>query len=313
MTLAKSTDIDRLVPSIARRQFLYLAGSVGALFAAGVPAGALSDTIAPGKITITRGRKATLHTYTAPEIGWLVNSHIIELPTQLIIVDAQYLLPCAREVSNYAKSLNKPISRIYITHYHPDHHLGAGVFDAPLYALPDVKAKIDSIGDRLASEERAKFPLGSGMIPDRARTIDTVAQLGSETLEGVVFELRPVNHAETEIALAVAMPAESMMITQDLVYNHVHLFLGERRFDGWKQALLEYKALPFKNVFPGHGAPGGVSLYDENVAYLDFANAQLAVAKSGDDFKAQLIKRYPTYGGLALLDHEMRFLFKTTG
>jgi glyoxylase-like metal-dependent hydrolase (beta-lactamase superfamily II) len=312
MTFAKSTDVDRLLLSTSRRKLLHSAGSLGALLVAGVPTMALSDTTTPGKITITRGVKAVIHTYTAPEVGWLVNSHIIELPTQLVIVDAQYLLPCARELSNYAKSLNKPISRIYITHYHPDHHLGAAVFDAPLYALPDVKAKIDSIGDRLASEERAKFPLGSGMIPDRARTIDNVAQLGSETLEGVVFELRPVNHAETEIALAVAMPAESMMITQDLLYNHVHLFLGERRFDGWKQALLEYKALSFKSVFPGHGAPGRASLYDENVAYLDFANAHLAVAKSGDDFKALLIKQYPTYGGLALLDHEMRFLFKPT-
>jgi glyoxylase-like metal-dependent hydrolase (beta-lactamase superfamily II) len=313
MTIAKNIDIDRLVPSMLRRQFLNSAGSLGALLATGIPTMALSDAIAPGKMTTTPGSKVILHTYTAPEIGWLVNSHIIELPSQLIIVDAQYLLPCAREVSTYAKSLNKPIARIYITHYHPDHHLGAAVFDAPLYALPDVKAKIDSIGDRLASEERAKFPLGSGMIPDRARTIDNVAQLGSETIEGVVLELRPINHAETEIALAVAIPAESMMIPQDLLYNHVHLFLGERRFDGWKQALLEYKTLPFKNVFPGHGAPGGASLYDENVAYLDFAKAQLAVAKNGDDFKAQLIKQYPTYGGLALLDHEKRFLFKPAG
>jgi glyoxylase-like metal-dependent hydrolase (beta-lactamase superfamily II) len=313
MTSWKRTFVDRATATMARRQFLYAVGSAGALLAAGIPRTAQSMTIAPGKIAIARGRKAIVHTYTAPEIGWRVNSHIIELPSQLIMVDAQYLLPCARELSNYARSLIKPISRIYVTHYHPDHHLGASAFDAPLYALPDVKAKIDAIGDRLAGEERAKFPLGSGMIADRARTIDQVAQLGSETIDGVALEFRPINHAETEIALAIALPMESVMITQDLLYNQVHLFLGEQRFDGWREALLEYRALPFKKVFPGHGAPGGASLYDENIVYLDFARAQLAVAKDGEDFKARLIKQYPTYGGLALLDHEKRFLFKPTG
>jgi hypothetical protein len=38
-----------------------------------------------GTWTVTRNRVAPIHTFTAPEGGWLVNSHIIELTTQLLI------------------------------------------------------------------------------------------------------------------------------------------------------------------------------------------------------------------------------------
>lgn len=46
-----------------------------------------------GIMTVTNRSTATLHTYTAPESGWLVTSHMIDLPTQLLVVDAHYALP----------------------------------------------------------------------------------------------------------------------------------------------------------------------------------------------------------------------------
>src|ERR1700722_10123508 len=111
-----------------------------------------------GKITVTPGKNVKVYTYTAPEDGWLVNSHIIELPTQVFIVDAQYTLDYAQEVFTFAKSLGKPVTRLYITHYHPDHLMGAAAFTGvPIYALPEVKAKIEAVGDRVAKEEHEKM------------------------------------------------------------------------------------------------------------------------------------------------------------
>src|ERR1700722_4980822 len=111
-----------------------------------------------GAITLTRSRDLKVHTYTAPEDGWRVNSHIVELGTQLIVIDAQYTLPYAREVIEYAKTWNKPVTRLYVTHYDPDHLLGAAAFAMPVHALAEVKAKIQAVGDRVASEEHGKFP-----------------------------------------------------------------------------------------------------------------------------------------------------------
>src|SRR5208282_4707856 len=110
-----------------------------------------------GTWAATRTELPIVHTFTAPEDGWLVTSHIIELPSQLLVVDAQYTLPFAREVARYAVGLGKPLTRLYVTHYHPDHLLGAAVFDTPLYTLASVADKIRVAGDRVAREEHEKI------------------------------------------------------------------------------------------------------------------------------------------------------------
>src|SRR5215469_8388085 len=69
-----------------------------------------------GTVTLTRRNEVPIHTYTSPEAGWLVNPHIIELPTQLLVVDAQSTLTFASEVVRYAETLEKTDhSCLYLT------------------------------------------------------------------------------------------------------------------------------------------------------------------------------------------------------
>ena len=51
-----------------------------------------------GKITVTEAQALKVHSFISPEKGWQVNSHSIELSSQLLVIDSQYLLPYAREV-----------------------------------------------------------------------------------------------------------------------------------------------------------------------------------------------------------------------
>lgn len=260
-----------------------------------------------GEMTATEcGGGVRIHTYAAPEEGWRVNTHLIELPTQIVAVDAQYTLRYAREVVDYARSLGKPLTRLYITHYHPDHLLGAAAFAAPLYALAEVKAKIDSVGDRVAKEEHAK--LGE-VIPERAERPSSIVVPGVEVIEGTRFEFLKLRHAETEDALMIGLPDHGVLVTQDLIYNGVHVFIGEQAFDTWAVALKTSRALPYERIFPGHGAPGGPELYDAMARYLAVAHAALAQASGPTELKQQLIAAFPDFTGRALLDHEMRFLF----
>jgi glyoxylase-like metal-dependent hydrolase (beta-lactamase superfamily II) len=256
--------------------------------------------------TITRNPIAPIHTFTAPEDGWLVTSHIIELPTSVLVVDAQYTLPYAREVARYAETLKKPLSGLYVTHYHPDHLLGAAAFDAPLYALPSVAEKIAKAGDRVAREEHEKM---GDVIPKVARQPDRLITKSEEIIDGVRLEYRLVRSAETEDALVIAIPDARAIIVQDLVYNRSHLFLGEKDFDGWRAALRAYRALPYDHVLPGHGLPGDVALYDQMIAYLDFAESALKTSRSAAEFRGRLLEQFPDYGCHAVLDHQLRFLF----
>jgi len=56
----------------------------------------------------------------------------------------------------------------------------------------------------------------------------------------------------------IGLPDHRVLVTQDLVYNAVHVFIGEQAFDEWAEALERYRALPYNRILPGHGSPGRV-------------------------------------------------------
>ena len=260
-----------------------------------------------GSWTITRRSPVSIHTFTAPEEGWLVNSHIVEFPSQLFVVDAQYTLAFAREIISYATNLQKPLTRLYVTHYHPDHLLGASAFEAPLYALSSVADKIAAVGDRVASEEHEKV---GDDIPEKVRRVDHNIEEGDEIVDGVKITHFRLHGAETEDALVIGLPDVRTIIVQDLIYNRVHPFFGERRFTGWRAALQNYRRLPYDLILPGHGMPGGVEIYDQMREYIDFAENALAKASDQADFRRRLLEHFPKHGGVKVADHQLRFLFK---
>jgi glyoxylase-like metal-dependent hydrolase (beta-lactamase superfamily II) len=259
-----------------------------------------------GEMAQTSRGEVCVHTYTAPEDGWCVNSHIVETATELIIVDAQYMLPYAREVVAYAGTLGKTTTRLYVTHFHPDHILGAAAFSSPIYALASVAAKIDAVGDRVAAEEHEKH---GDAIASRAEQPDRIVAPGTELIDGIRFEFLHLEHAETEHALMVGLPDHGILITQDLLYDRVHVFIGEQAFDGWTTRLQSTKALDYDTLLPGHGSPGGPELYGAMQQYLDGARDALSKSRTGAEQKSRLITAFPNHRGRVLLDHQMRFLF----
>jgi glyoxylase-like metal-dependent hydrolase (beta-lactamase superfamily II) len=259
-----------------------------------------------GEINLARRGELRIHTYTAPEEGWCVNSHIIETATQLFVIDAQYMLPYAGEVIAYAAALGKPITRLYLTHFHPDHILGAPAFSSPIYALGAVAAKIEAVGDRVAGEEHAKH---GNAIPARAKRPDHIVTLGAEIVDEVRFEFIHLHDAETEDALMIGLPDHGVLITQDLIYDRVHVFVGERAFDSWAAALRRTQALGYGAILPGHGLPGGAELYGAMQRYLSVAQEALWQSATGAELKSRLIKSFPDHRGRVLLDHQTRFLF----
>ena len=260
-----------------------------------------------GTIIVTERERLMIHTYSAPEAGWSVNTHVIELSDQLLVIDAQYTLVFANEVVAYAATLNKPITRLYITHYHPDHLLGAAAFSAPIFGLESVAKKIEQVGDRVAGEERAK--VGSA-IPDHAERITDFVNEGEERIDGTLLRYIELRNAETANALMLALPEHGVLITQDLLYHRAHVFVGELAFSSWRIALKMFPALNYSTLLPGHGAPGGGELWTEMVSYLDAAEATWKKSADVDTFRQAMIDLFPDYSGRVLLQHEGRFLYR---
>ena len=103
----------------------------------------------------TKFKNFSVHTYTSPETGYLVNTHIIETEKHLVIIDTQFLKKSAEEVFNLAKKIGKPIARVIVTHAYPDHWFGNSIFaDYDIYALPEVKKDMEK--DAVTAFERNK-------------------------------------------------------------------------------------------------------------------------------------------------------------
>ncbi len=262
-----------------------------------------------GTVTTTLAGTATVHTYTAPDIGWMVNSHIVELPTQLVIFDAQLTPALAIEMLEVAASLGKPISRLYISHAHPDHFAGASSVAAPSYALASVKELIDRSGDLRIDRGYRYTPGHEAAEPVTSRPVDHVVEPGEESIDGVVFSFFAVPDAETTEQLMIGLPEARVLLAQDVVYHGVHLFIGEHAFDAWEVALGKLEALPYDIILPGHGLPTNRTVYDSDRAYLAAARSAYAEASGPEDLNEKLEAAFPEYGGTAMQGLQNFYLF----
>jgi glyoxylase-like metal-dependent hydrolase (beta-lactamase superfamily II) len=80
-------------------------------------------------------------TVTSSGSGLLSNTHLVDAPDGIIVVDPPMLLSDARRVRARVEELGRPLAAFIYTHPHPDHVNGAteirGLTDVPVYATPD--------------------------------------------------------------------------------------------------------------------------------------------------------------------------------
>jgi len=269
-----------------------------------------------GTVTVTPAGAATIHTYTAPEAGWRANSHLIELASQVVLFDVPLTEEYAREVLAVAEGLGKPVTRLYISHAHPDHFASAVLIAAPSYALAPVKDLIDRSGDLRIRRGYACTPGHAGVPLPMSRPVDHALPPGQEEmLDGVLLRFEAVANAETDSQLAIALPGAGALISQDVLYNGVHLFLGEHAFGAWQAAITTLEALPYETIIPGHGLPrgdglpAGRSIYAANREYLTVAARAFAEAAGPADLNQRLQAAFPSYGGTAMQGLQNFYLY----
>jgi glyoxylase-like metal-dependent hydrolase (beta-lactamase superfamily II) len=241
-------------------------------------------------VTITTRGAVTVHSWAGPAEGLSANTQFIELPTEIVAIDAQFDEAFARDALAYATSLGKPITRLYISHAHPDHFLGAAAFAAPVYALASLKADAAAIG------RDAPAP-------------DYVVSPGEEIIDGVRFDFQIVTDTEASEALVVGLPDHGILIAGDVLYNRYHLYIADGHLEQWARVIGQLAAEPYDVIVPGHGEPAGVELYDEVTEYLTFAKTALATAEDGAALKSALVNRFPDHRGVGLIDIQNGYIF----
>lgn len=270
--------------------------------------------ISPGRVVINEANGVKIHTYVSDDAAAANATHIIESDNSLVIIDAQFLKIYSDAARNYANSLNKPISRLIITHAHPDHFFGHSMSFAnvPTYALQNVANIIATDAPQMIINQKPTF---GDQIPDAVLPITNYLTAGqSEVIDGITYQYESVQNAEAEDELIIKLPDLQTMIVGDLIYSDVHLWLGMGQFDNWINALnTKVKNQgDYQIVLAGHGLPNTFDEVDDNIAYLQDAKAKFGTADmNAQAFKDYLLGKYTATerGASIIIDLYLDFLF----
>lgn len=257
---------------------------------------ATAGQVMKGKVQVLDHGDVKIHVYTAPDDSNLNSTYAVEGKTSLVLVDAQFLVPYAKEFRAYVDAIGKPIDRMIISHSHPDHIWGldAAFGDVTAYALEATIAAIKAGAPGLLKMRKPKM---GDLAPEKIVVPAHVITPGTEVIDGVTYEFEEIADGEDADQLVIRLPKQQVIIVQDLGYDEVHLFTAAN-LDSWIGILEKLQAEKgYDRVLVGHGVPTDKSVYGADIAYLNDAKQVLASVKSGEDYAASMAEKYPDYAG----------------
>jgi glyoxylase-like metal-dependent hydrolase (beta-lactamase superfamily II) len=257
-------------------------------------------------IEITEIGNNKIHTFYG-----ISNSHIIETPNQLILIDMQFNFKLATKLNGYIKTLKKPLSKIILSHSHPDHWFGYPIFkDVPIVTTAGVMADLDNRGADYIKRLQKKM---AKIIPTKPVKPLATIKLGEQNWDGLDVIVEQYTEQEAHHSILIKIPQHKIMIGQDLFYNNMHLVASERsRNNNWIKILQSFQkndAKSYDKILTGHGKNTDTSVFADNITYLQKLEQILASGANKKETKEQLLKAFPDRGGKAFINITVGNLF----
>jgi glyoxylase-like metal-dependent hydrolase (beta-lactamase superfamily II) len=245
-----------------------------------------------------------------------VNSYIFSNSKSLVVMDVQRSTAEAKKLAKVIKNKGLPLTHIFITHGHPDHYTGMSWLSKTFPKAKIVVANeaikkdilnfstwMESVGwleaEPLLKPKSEKNPDGFDYLNDiHALNSDTLVMNGGGKLK------LDTNYsaAEAEHVTTVFVDDINGLFTSDLSYHKVHLWMGQgvskKHVANWRAQLAALKSKYSKlnpKVYPGHGKPADISLFDTLIQYIDDFNRITSTAKSKDEAMKKMEALYPEY------------------
>ena len=225
-----------------------------------------------------------------------------------VLTDPGMTADQARALGDWVAGKGQSLTDIFVTHGHGDHWFAAGVLADRFGAR--VVASAGTIAQMHANVAARPFlwdKVYPGIPPS---PVTAVTVPGNRfTLEGHDLVIVEVGHSDTDDTSVLYVPDLGLVAAGDVIYNGVHMYLGESvvvgGFGPWREAIAKVEALEPRRIVAGHqnnqlDDDAGRTIA-ETRQYLDDADELLRTENTAVGFFNAKIERYPDHLGRTVL------------
>jgi len=239
----------------------------------------------------------------SPQASTLIYGH-----DDAVLTDPGLTEDQARVLGDWVAGQGRKLTDIFITHGHGDHWFAAGLlaerFGARVIASAGTIAQMRaSVGTRTLLWDK----LYQGIPPS---PVTAVTVPGNRfTLEGHDLQIVEVGHTDSDDTTVLHVPDLGLVVAGDVIYNGVHMYLGQSvavgGFDPWREAIATVEALQAAHIVAGHqnkyrDDDAGRTIA-ETRQYLDDADELLRTEDTATGFFNAKTERYPEHLGRMIL------------
>ena len=186
------------------------------------------------------------------------NSGVIIGDDSVMVVEAQATPRLANKViEEIRKVTDKPISHLFMSHYHAVRVLGASAYGAGQVIMSDTaRAMVAERGQEDWDSEFQRFPRlfqGHESIPGLTWPTTTFSERMSVYLGKRRVDLMHLGRAHTAGDAVVWVPDAEVMFTGDIVEYHSACYCGDGHFGDWGDTLDAIAAFEPAAIAPGRG------------------------------------------------------------
>lgn len=228
-------------------------------------------------------------------------SSVLCVDGQAVLVDALMTVAEGDALADWVGRLGVSLGTVYVTHAHADHFFGATSLlqrlpAARLVTRPEiVDAAVVQTAPGYLRVWRGFFP---GQIADAPRV--PVAMDGDLLLaDAAVVRAVVVGQSDVEVSSVVHVPDLGVVLSGDVVYNGVHLWLAGSTAvtrSAWLAALDAVERLAPRTIVAGHRDPAAVDddagrLIDQTRHYIqDFGDTAAGAGSAAELVELMLAK-----------------------
>lgn len=241
--------------------------------------------------------------------GAIANSALIETDAGTILFDPGPSREYALALADLAKEVTgKPVTRVYVSHLHPDHALGAAGF-APelLHALPETRKELVDEGEGFADgmyRILADWMKGTSLVLPNGDVKPGDVTYGGRKMRLLALQ----GHSGGDLALIDH--ATGTLIAGDLVFNDRAPATPHADIAAWQKSLKELAATSHRILLPGHGPldTGGQAAIAQTADWLGWLDDALhdAVAQGLDMTEAGNIAIPKRFSDVKLARYELQ-------